>query len=299
MSERYGAIVNGSHPVESRSVSRAENCTMDVQIVGDYNNLESIVRIRGVGDDASAICTNTEGDFFSGYKIKTLSVSRETGGIGVLTASLVKAGSMSDPYHVTYSVDMVEDQRTLLRHPTFKDKPAVMKIIREWNDTPLGTRVQVTESGEVKFYRNEVVIDKAEYDGEGNITKIEEVSVECNVITDETAIKYCKAVTAGIENYNVYLPVVSRTSLYLKQPPGLTQNDDTHKLSGTLEYSTNIGKWDDGFGFIIDGFETNEKQGWFKSKDSYTQNADGTWQRSEEWVFSDTKENAWIYEEAQ
>lgn len=295
----HGAISKGNHPTVTRSVQRSENCTMEIQIVGDYLGLERVVLTSGVGDDAGNVCTNSEGDSFNGYKIKNLSLSREEGNVGLLSASLVKCGSITKPYHITYTVDMVEDQRTLLRHPMFRGKSKSYDIIRKWNETREGLRFTAGDTPEKDVYRYE------DYEG-GGLGGSDSIYVDdlidvgkrkLFVIKDEVALKYCKAVVAGIETYNVYLPVISKVSLYLKQPPGVSQDDDTHEIKGNLEFSKGIGRWDSSFGFTLVGFEDNEKQGWFKSQDQWLQNSDGSWQRTEQWTFSDSKDHAWIYEE--
>ena len=286
----YGSINKGGHPIVSRSVQRAENCTMEVQILGKYNDLEDIVINKDIGDDAGILSRNTEGDSFMGYKIKTLSVSREEGEIGILSASLVKASSLTKPFHVTYTVDMIEDQRPLLRHPYFSKDPEsketreVLTEIRLWMDTDPGVRIHVNSEGAYDF-------KYLVWDNGLQKSYLKSVS-------KDKAFKYCLAYVAGIEHYNVYLPVVTKVSLYLKEPPGGSQNKDTHELSGTVEFSNTIGKWDDDLDFTIKGYEDNANQGWFKSQDSYTQNSDGTWQRNEQWTFSDSKTHKWIYEEA-
>ena len=282
--QKYGVISRASHPVVTRSVQRSDNTTLEIQIVGDYNSLENTILSKAVGEDVGLICGDTKGDNFAGYRIKSLSATREDGEIGVLSASLVKCDSVGKPYHVTYSIEMQEDQRSLLRHPLFKDNDEAIEQIQYWNATNPGARVKM-EEGKLKFF-----YQKYSGSASGAMDEYE--------VTNEAAIKYCTAVFKGLETFNVYLPVITKTSLYLKEPPGSTQDDVTHEISGTVEYSTNIGKWDDSFGFVLEGYETTDKQGWFKSADSYTQNSDGTWQRVEMWVFSDSKEHSWIYEDA-
>lgn len=294
---RHGIISYGSHTTTSRSLQRADNCTVEIQVVGDYNDLEDLILTKGVGEDASSLCTFAGGDVLSGYKIKTLSVAREEGAIGVLSASLVKARSLSDPYHITYTIEMLEDQRDLLRHPLFRTDVEAFKIIRLWNDTPIAKRVQYSNNNpmEDKFFYEELVknINPGESGGQ-----TDGWGLQLKEIVNQVALKYCRAFVAGIERFNVYLPVITKTSLYLKQPPGGSQNTDTHELSGTLNFSTGIGKWDSSFGFTLKGYEDTQTQGWFKNTDGYTQNSDGTWQRNEQWTFSDAKTHSWIYENA-
>lgn len=282
-----GEIAHGSAPTEVRTITKSDNTTLEVEIVGRYNVLENIIRSKGAGDDAGLLVNASKGDTFSGYRIKTLACQREGGDVGVLRANLVYAQSTSQPYHITYNIDMQEVQKSLMSHPLFRRNAGSLQYIQRWNETAAGARV---------IWGDDRDSDKFVYlDESGSASSPYAPYTE---ITDATAIKYCKAVIAGIETYNVYLPVVSKISLYLKEPPGLSQNDTTHELSGTLRYSTNIGKWDDGFGFQIQGYNTTSTQGWYKSKDRYVQNADGTWQREEEWVFTNDKTHAWIYMDA-
>lgn len=282
--EYKGEIANGSAPTEVRTISKSDNTTLEVEIIGRYSTLENLILSKGPGDDVELLVNAAKGDSFSGYRIKTLACQREGGDVGKLRASLVYAQSTTEPFHITYNIDMQEVQKSLLSHPLFREHPESLQYIQLWNNTSPGTRVKWGSSREKDqfFYYDE---------SSGYSSSLIQ-------ITDTNAIKYCKAFVAGIETYNVYLPVVSKISLYLKAPPGLSQDDTTHELSGTLQYSTNIGKWDDGFGFQIQGYDTTSTQGWYKSKDRYVQNADGTWQREEEWVFTNDKTHAWIYMDA-
>lgn len=282
-----GKFDKGTFPTESRTLQRSDNRTLDVEIVGLYSAMERIVKQKGPGDDASELVAQTELDDFSKYRVRTLSLSRSSGDIGTLRATLVYVKDPKKPYHITYSVDMQEDSRALLTHPRFRRNNDCMQYIRKWNDTAEGKRVKWGKTREEdEFYY---------FDPDESSTAPDDYKYK--KIEDADAKRYCRAVLAGIERYNVYLPVVTKTSLYLKHPPGAKQDEETHELDGTITFSDTIGKWDHDFDFELEGYEDTEKQGWFKTKDSYSQNSDGTWQRSEEWVFSDSKTHKWIYDE--
>ena len=149
----YGKISALSTPTVSRSIQRSDNRTIDVEIVGKYSLLESVVISKGPGDDATSIVNSTEGDNFNGYRIKTIACSRSEGDVGTLRASLVYTDSKTKPYHITYTIDMQEDSRPLLAHPLFRKFSDVVKIIRMWNDTSEGRRVEWGETREEdKFF---------------------------------------------------------------------------------------------------------------------------------------------------
>lgn len=273
-------------PLTPRTISRSDNVTLEIEAAGPMGVVEAKVMNSSIGMPLQELLANRSSDILKNYRVKTIQCSREDGGIGVLMISSVYCVNPRKPYHVTYSVDMVEVQKSLKAHPRIRESMSALAEIQKWEATPEAVRT-VFKGGSLDTLEAKYYADLSNPDI-SNLRKIK----------DEDALKYIKATVSGIESYNVYLPVVTKTSLYLKEPPGTSQDDDTHELKGTLDFSKGIGLWDDDFDFTVAGYDDSSDGRWFKSKDSYMQLADGTWQRTEEWTYTNDKKHDWIYEEA-
>ena len=286
----YGNIEKGSHVGMVRSVSRSDNTTLEVEVVGKYDVIENAVLSMTIGDTIDSLIKDKKGDTFAHYRIKNISCSREAGNVGIARVSMVYAQSKDDPYHVTYVIDIVEVQKSLKSHPYLtSDHDAITQILM-WEATPESMRYGSDNSPN----NQSSIRNQSSSSNDIEYTYTDASTQEMLIpVTNSKAKEYCSAVMAGIETYNEYYPIVSKTSLYLRKPPGVSQNDKTHKLSGTLKYSEGIGTIDKSMDFNISGYTDGI---WFKSKDSYSQNSDGTWQRTEEWTYSPDNKFSWIYD---
>ena len=71
---------------------------------------------------------------------------------------------------------------------------------------------------------------------------------------------------------------------------------------GTLkDISDTVGQFADSgdMGISVQGFMDTNKGRWFKAQDTYVGNADGTWTRTEKWVYTNDLTHEWIYEAVQ
>lgn len=285
-----------------RSESRADLRTYSFSISGKYTDLvDKNVKPRDSLD--GSWLADYLGNLNNLY-VRTVELVEEEGGWGRMKISAVMCpDGLQKPFQVTYEVNMEEVQKRLICHPLFRVNPndtgAALKaknktllLIRYWEDTQENLRYGVDKDGEMTFqYTIPPGRPGAGVDSEGNPNP--------GTIDDENALKYCKAVTAGIETFNLYLPVVTKVSTYL-QLPGITYDSETGMIDGgTLEdISDKVGQFDDSddMGIDVKGFTDASKGRWFKAQDTYVGNADGTWTRTEKWVYTNDLSHEWIYD---
>lgn len=251
MATVYGNTGNVRQVGEVTSV--AELMTMEVRIVGDFDALYSSYR---------------QGDAYGSEFIKSLTIQHEEGGRAVAALSIVgglgTSTSGGTSYGTTWGVDIREVSKSLKTHPYVKD---ALDIIRMWEATPEGRRVKYGDKGS-RTYRY--------YDTDGASAEDEPKLVD---VEDERAIAYMDAVFAGIESYNVYLPVVRRITYHVSRP---TQSG--------------VGTFDTPDGFSLTGFIPDGESGlWFKSADKASKQADGLWTQTEEWTWTNDLAHGWIY----
>lgn len=274
----YGDIENSAFETVGRSDSWAENREAQFQIIGQYKKLEGL-NIQPA-DSMSRLSEYI--DVNSQYYVKTVTLTKEDGDVGVMNISAVKCPEgVEKPYNEVWESSMDEVQKKLINHP---DVRAHCKLdeLWKWMDTP--ARYRVTGSGdEAKYYytTGEVMGDEP----------------ELKEITGSWEKKYCAAVIAGIETFNLYLPVVSRTSYYLKLP-GVTYNGEHVAKSGTIELTDEekIGTFDKPDVEPSCTPKMGTKKGrWFKSMDKISENADGSCTRTEQWTYTNDTDHSWIY----
>ena len=97
----------------------------------------------------------------------------------------------------------------------------------------------------------------------------------------------------GIHTYNEYWPIIVRRETY-RRLPGASMKDNS-TTGGNIKFTTNAGK------FEIPPLHLRgwpEDKHWFKGKDTWEQNADTTWTRTEQWVYTPVTDHSWIYEDA-
>lgn len=204
----------------------------------------------------------------AGYDFESSDLSSTGDGMGKLSIRTVKydsGGSAFGPVRTTFRVEMAAVQYPLQNHPYLA---GVKDVIAKWLATDEAKRVQNNA-----FYY---------YDATG--AQI--------MIRDNTAKKFCKAYMAGIETFNRYYPVIQKISTY-KNPPGLNRTG-TSFSGGSPTFST-AGEFE-APPISLSGYA---QTGYFKSKDSWDENADKTWNRTEEWTWTphgSDSDHAWIYD---
>ncbi len=229
----------------------------------------------------------------SHYYIIDLEKSRRDALVGVITAQLVHAPNGVDKeFAVTYNIEMREVQKSLETHYLLMpakldaDSKNAQKQIRKWNMTNEAARTKWDENNDPTFYY-------FNFDERGSA-----VGKELKV-NSVGAKKYCAAKTAGIDSFNLYLPVIQKVSNYVR-PKGVKFDPDTHAIEkgATFEICDDdetIGQFCDP-PVKIKGYTDSDKYRWFKSVDQWQMNADTTWTRTEEWVCTNDLNHTWIYD---
>lgn len=270
---RYGALEGARpNPFETvqKSYSWSDHQTIDVKLVGDFQALWDRQIKPGMFAQAAGL------DLAAGWCVRTVSLEREDGNVGLLTANCVycPTGNMM-PYSTTWEVAMEEVQKALITHPRFKDNDTALAQIRGWERyRQISAKATQTKEGGATSYH---------YTTDGSDEK---------EVTDPDAIKYCAAVSCGIETYNRYLPVVSKTTSYIRLKGVSYDANSNSVLGGSVDCADGIGTFDTP-SVKVSGVSGGK---WFKSKDTYTQAADGSWTRNEQWTYTDDTQHSWIYE---
>ena len=265
----YGEGKRTGYPLTTRTWTRADTNTLEVEAQGDYDTLDGFGIKPGVwfggGSEKLGIAPN--------FGVKSASLTRDDGGIATLRISLVKISFPSSPFSTTYDIDMQVDQRDLKGHPY---------IVAGGNTTRNQINLWI-QGGQL--WKPSL---GPYYLAQGSAS--EPLGVE-TALTDERAIKYANAVIAGLESYGVYLPVVTKTSNYINLP-GTVDAGVTPK---TVSYDDKCGKFEIP-PITLSGYPRSRLH-WFKSSDKLTRSNDGSWQRTESWTYTDRTEHSWIYEE--
>jgi len=251
----------GSQSLVVTSV-RKESSDRDAKIVeveGPHRLLED--------EPAAAWCP-------SGYVVESSSVASTGDGMGKMTIRAVKynEGMTFNAEKVTFRIDMAETQYDLKDHPHLSsDKDIIIK----W----LATEESKRKIGNKYYY--------AQADAQGNITYTEIVSND-----HPFAMKFINAFYANITTFVRYFPVIEKISTY-KNPPGLSRNGKSF-TGGSPTFSANMGHFE-APPLTLNGYAAAN---WFKSKDSWIENADTTWTRTEQWTYTPESSggtNAWVY----
>lgn len=263
-----GAITNWesgfNNGVEVRTY--AEQNTLEIEATGALATLLSNQPRQGSLIDGSAYGHTPQ----EGYKwgVKTSTVTSDGAGVGTLRLSLVQVVSKDSAYDISYEIDLSEVQMSLKKHPSL-DASAI-SVIQQWEATPEAVRVYGSGSSiGFRYYAMDATTAV-----QGALTPVE---------TSSAAWKYLYALASGIETYNVYLPVVTKTSHYLT-------------LSPTGINVTSLGHFD--APPITVGSYSGDSKYWFKSADKYTRANDGTATRTEQWTYTNDLTHSWIYEKA-
>ena len=237
-----------------------------ITVEGPAAALESIVPNQG---DTTTQCAYVP----AGCYVQTASLSGDGRGNATLRITCIDpsygSGSSSIlPTKVTYRIEMAEERTDLISHPHVAD---FVDILVKW-------------MGTADTQKYDAAAEQYQYDTGDGITFAH--------ITEQAAIDFCTAWMHGIKTYNRYFPVVEKISIY-KRPPGMTMNGASIS-GGSPTFSSDIGTWD-APNITLNGFPST---GFFKSKDSYVQNANTSWTRTEQWVWTpdgSSSNYGWIY----
>lgn len=280
-----GKIASGAFETVGRTESWAEQRTITAHIVGQYSDLDNKVK---PGDSMADHAGWFGGKLNGSYHVKTVDLTSPDGVTGELNMSLVICPKGKfEPFNTTWDIGMEEVQMKLINHPDVL-KNCDIDVLLKWEATPAAFRVKKekkkdSEKSELKFYYY-----NAASDGNGGWQTLP--------VNGEWNIAYCKAVTQGVTTYNRYMPVITRNTQYLMLP-GVTYNEASHQIEGgTLSKFTGanqIGRYNEP-PMNISGYDSSAGA-WFKSVDKFTSGADGTWTRTESWVFTPDKSAKWIY----
>lgn len=205
----------------------------------------------------------------SGYEIDSYNIASSGDGMGKMTIRCVKynSGASFDALRTTFRVDMLEVQYDLEDHPYLA---SVRDMCVKWLGTDESKRVNGTT------YKYE--------DENGSLTEI----------TDATAKKFCAAYMAGIKTFMRFYPVIEKQSTY-SNPPGMSRSGKSF-TGGSPTFSQGIGEYDTP-PLNLSGYASTN---WFKSKDSWVENGNRTWTRTEQWTYtpeSSSGNHAWVYNE--
>ena len=245
--------------VTNISISRGDRRSVTFTVEGRHEDLQVLS-----DDDIYELFPRE----YTDYGIKEVRLDPADRGMGRLTvrASEYDPGSAATPAPVrtTFSVEMEAVQYDLEDHPYLSE---VRDVIVKWLATDESTRVQ-----DGSYY----------YTGKDG----EEVA-----ITHEKAKQFFEAYMAGIKTFNRYYPVVQKISVW-NNPPGLTRSGSD--FTGGSPAFSNCGSFNTP-PISLSGYAAT---GFFKSKDSWQENANRTWSRTEEWTWTPDGsggEHAWIY----
>jgi hypothetical protein len=197
--------------------------------------------------------------------VMTSSLTRKAPNMGILSIELAGAihdipGGGSVALKITAEIDWVAINKDLRTHPMFDDSEDDSDDVISWlNQYP------ITMEGwaKIEAWRAEtnVALKTADplfkyKDAEGAEQTLSEAETYA-----------AKKILKGNDSYNIYAPVVKKTSLYKDQPPN------------------------SGAGYIEDPTVTidiPEPYKWLKTACRSTQNQDKTWQLVEEWTGADS-----------
>lgn len=290
-----GKIANGPFEILGRSESWAEQRIWTVTVVGKWEEVRNRFK---VGDSMTDHKDVFDGGSDRNYFIKNVNAVYSEGDVGEVQLTLVNCpNGKTKPYAVTWNIAMEEVQMKLINHPKILEHGNI-NMLTMWEDTDIGIRIRKRKDAQdsvgldgVDFY----YVDRS---------KIYNMSAANNIdavlkVTGDWNIAYCKAVTSGITTYNRYLPVLTKTSSYLELD-GIEYDMDSRMINGgkikDFIRRDGIGKiaQEGDIDITIDGY-TNDNGVWFNNEDSYAANADGTWTRTQSWVFTNDAKHKWIY----
>lgn len=228
---------------------------------------QTVVTVEGL---YSALNVADPNDYVpTGLTLESSQLSSSGDGMGVLTLNCraYDDPSATDlaPIRTTIEVNMEEVQYDLEDHPSLA---SVRNTILMWLATDESKRV------------------------DGSDYKYTDKNGELQTVSGNNALKFCAAYMAGIKTFNRYYPVITKRSIW-KNPPGLTRSGRSF-TGGSLPFSSNCGKFDTP-PITLSGFAATN---FFKGPESWVQNENRTWTRTEKWTYTPEGSNgahAWIY----
>ena len=239
----------------------AESNTAEIEIVGEFNSITQ----PKTGQWLKAEYADYLPPLDSGlsWAVQNSTLTGEEAGMATLHVSCIGVNSLSGAYDISWDVDMREVQRSIKQHPKVLGDSTALSIIQLWEQTPEAIRYDGAH-----FYY---------YAVSGGV----QASTLTQVSDNSVAYDCLAAIISGIETYNVYLPVVTKTSRYIAP-----------MVSNRFPYDKKIGRYDHPT-VCPAGYAGGHK--WFKSGDKYSRANNGTWTRTEEWTYTDDTTHSWIY----
>lgn len=278
---------------EGRSVSVAEFNTQTVKAIAPYSWLLN-QRLKG-GDPIPAFVEQGTVSFGTLY-IRDYRIDRLDGNMGQLTINCVEAANLTSPYNVTVDIDLAQVEKKLINHPLLNSVTTQFQI-RLFEKTEENYQYDENGNPQCMYRLTDETTGSGGSSGNDDSSsatggKAGDPLVAPVLLTDEWAIKYAKAKLIGIDSYSIYLPVVTRTSQYLALP-GVNINRSNMSASGTANPSgiQNVGDFDTP-PINVAGFLEGE---YFKNGEKFTQNANGSWTRTEAWTYTNDLRADWIY----
>lgn len=240
------------------SKSKGDKSSATFTIEGTYSDLDELT--------ASEIAALLPADYQAGEShLEPVSVGM--GRLLVKAARYDSSAAGTDAFiRSTFAIEMAEVTYDLVNHPMFS--AGERDVIRMW----LATDEAERKEGNFYTYKGR--------DGLGRVVMAANVE------------KFCAAYMAGITTFNRYYPVIEKSSAY-SNPPGMTMSGGSF-TGGTPTFSAGIGTYD-APPLTLNGYPSTN---WFKSKDSWQENVNRTWTRTEHWTYTpegSSGDHAWIY----
>lgn len=267
---------NQKFETSGRSVTLAESIQHTIVVNGKYQDLMDMK--LSVGSRVPSWIDQTTVESGDLYVLNFTITKNEDAEMATLNITAVEANDVYKPFHQTVDIDVSEVQKKLINHPKLKD-PKTQFQIRMFEATDENLRYSPKDGAPQSMF---------------NLTTGQAMQFPV-ALTDQGAVAYAKAGLLGVDSYNVYLPVVTRVSQYLKLP-SVVSSSGANEVQGVINPDglSKLGEYDDGIPVTIKGFEQGM---WFKSGDKFQQNANGSWTRTESWVYTNDLRMEWIYKD--
>lgn len=212
--------------------------------------------------------------FVKGVEVVEHNVEPTNDGLGKMLIKTVGYDSGNAdaivPTRSTLRIDMVEVQYDLEDHPYFKG--TYRNLILKWLATDPSVRISGDDkSGFTYYFTN----------SDGTLHEI----------SDERTLQFIAAYNAGIKTFVRYYPVIDKISTY-KNPPGMSRT--MRSFTGGSPKFSFAGGWESPPVTLND----YPKGNWFKSKDTWVEKENTTWERTEQWTFTPEGSDgphSWIY----
>lgn len=288
----YGKITKIPFETDVRNETFGEAHVIEVEVFGKWEDLADQI-VQGRAMPANYLSSSMPPSMY----VRGVQLSRDEGNTCRAKVQLVQCpDGAGKPYGETWEVSMDAVSHRLLRHPLFDPSAngSVQDWIMKWEDTPSRLKTYAYKEGSAAKtgFQFEDVDGDSSYDPDGEV-KLTRPDMSSSA--GKVFAAYCEASLSGIDSYNEYLPVVRHTSQYLRLP-GADYDDRTGVcVGGKVSGLDRIGTFDEpGLTLAGDRFKGGR---WFKSRDTFAVNADGTATRSEEWTFFRDLTKLWIYAE--